>query len=254
MKLPLLLPLLLTLPSIVAKPHRNSTLTTSQCRQLTHLQAITALSNNATALAQATRNNTAKASTIQAQASAAASTLATLETNTTLTSLCDQLSASEAAISSCRRLSKLERITALAANATTATDKLKAKAADQAQELAVLQGNATLTTLCAGLKTKENCEEMARLQRVVEKAANATEGKNSTRSQDRVGRVQAKLDQLAGNATLVAACAELGVDGTNSAQAAAAPSESPSGGPALFWPTGSMVALLTVLMSAVLVL
>ena len=213
MKSPLLLPLLLTLPFTLAKSHSNSTSTVSLCHQLAHLQAVTALSDNATALAQATRNNTAKASSIRAQASAAASTLATLETNTTLTSLCDELSASEAAISSCRQLSKLEKLAALAANATTATDKVKTKAADRAQELAALQGNATLTSFCAGLKTKETCEEMARLQRVVERAANVTEGKNSTRSRSKLERTQAKLDQLTGNATLVAACGELGVDG-----------------------------------------
>lgn len=230
MKLPLFL-LSLPLPLVLTQSpnstchdpeFHNSTIhhpssTASQCHHLSHLQALISLSSNATRLSAATHNDTASASAIQAAASAAASTLATLTANTTLTSLCAQLSASEADKASCRTLSRLEQIAAIA-NATTGaaaafSDAVKSEADAQAAELARLQANATLTALCAGLKTEEACGEMKRLERMVGSAVNESAAVGGERDgQAWVERAQARLDELKGNTTLVAACDALGVE------------------------------------------
>lgn len=206
-------PLLLCIPSAILAKSHNSTSTASQCHEIARLTALMDISSNATKLAKVSHNDTTIASAIQAKASAAASTLATLETNTTLTAVCDQLFASEASKASCHRLAALEKIAALAANATATSDALKSKASAEAATLAALQGNTTLTTFCAALKTEETCQDMARLQKVIDRAANATASGNSTRSQQKVDRAQAQLAELNGNATLVAACGALGVEG-----------------------------------------
>ncbi|KAH8907257.1 hypothetical protein BR93DRAFT_879081 [Coniochaeta sp. PMI_546] len=255
-----LLPLLLTLPSPIHAKSHNSTSTASQCHEIARLTALMDLSSNATKLAKASHNDTTKASAIQAKASAAASTLATLETNTTLTALCDQLFASEATKASCHRLAALEKIATLAANETAASDAVKSKASAQADTLAALQGNATLTTFCAALKTEETCKEMSRLQKVIDRAANATASGNSTRTQQKVDKAQAKLAELKGNTTLVNACGALGLEGkrwTNNAQASTPSSASASASSEAigrFWPASSAVAFMTVFMSAVLLL
>jgi transcriptional regulator of acetoin/glycerol metabolism len=206
MKLPIVLLLLLSTPQL-ALSKGNSTSSTSQCRELAALTALMDISSNATKLAMASHNSTEKAAAIQAKASAAASTLATLETNTTLVAICDQIFASEASKASCHRLARLERMAALAYNETTTSDALKSKASAQANALASLQSNGTLTTFCAALKTEENCKEMTHLQKVIDRAANATaEIGNSTRSERKVKMAEKKLAELKGNATLVGIC------------------------------------------------
>ncbi|OIW27230.1 hypothetical protein CONLIGDRAFT_633564, partial [Coniochaeta ligniaria NRRL 30616] len=207
--------LVLALPSLILAKGHNSTSTTSQCKEIARLTSLMDLASNATKLASATHDNSTKASAIQAKASAAATTLATLQTNTTLTALCDVVFASEATKASCQTMAKLEKEAAKAANAT-ASDKVKTKAAAQANELAALQGNATLTTFCAGLKTQETCQEMSQLQKTIARAANGTaSSKNSTKTQLKADKAQAKLAEMQANATLLAACSELGVEGKN---------------------------------------
>lgn len=213
--------------------------TVSQCHHLSHLQALTSLASNAIRIAAATHNNTAEASAIQASASAAASALATLTANSTFVALCDRVAASEAAKASCRALAGLEQLAAaLAAANNSATvagpagavagagapsdDAVRSGDAAAAAELARLRGNAPLTALCAALKTNESCAEMERLQRMVGQVANGTVattggeggrgGRDARKGKEWIERAQAKLDELKGNATLVAVCGAVGAE------------------------------------------
>ncbi|KAK0634650.1 hypothetical protein B0T17DRAFT_12712 [Bombardia bombarda] len=224
----------------------NGTSAKSACRQLAHLTELTSLAANQTRLDEVTKNNATRADTIKAKAATAATQLAALQANSTLLDTCNQVFAVSAMADSCDQIKELTKLQALVANQTaldekskgnaTRADSLKAKAAAGVTVLVELQANATLTQFCAVEQTKDDCGEMAKLQKQVDRAAaNATavdsskfKG-NSTRSAEKVQakaeEAQTKLAALKSNATLVAECAKLGDDSATGSSAS-----TPSGG------------------------
>ena len=185
----------------------------SQCRQLTRLTELTALANNTTALAEKSKGDDAPAQAIQAKAAEAAPKLAEMQADATLVAACVQFQAADSLDSSCHELRKLERLEALVANTTkqedktrgnaTRADAVRAEAEAGKARLAELQGNTTVTEHCAPRQLAEDCRDLSRLQRQVEKAA--TNG--TAEDGERMARRKEKLAALQGNSTLVAACA-----------------------------------------------
>ncbi|KAJ9149824.1 hypothetical protein NKR23_g4036 [Pleurostoma richardsiae] len=270
------LPVFLLATAGVAFGKGNSTSTKSQCKQVEKLTELVNLAANATRLDDKTDGNTTKASAIQAKASSAAATLQTLEANSTLMAACNQIFAVQDMEDSCSQMASLEKATALAANQTlldakfgndtAKADKLKAKAAAGATELATLQGNATLTQFCAALDDAETCDTMAKLQKQVDKAANATaldakfDG-NSTKVaafQAKASKAAAKLAVMTSNSTLVNLCAASGsgtqasTDSTTSGSASSSSSSAASGAEGISpWRLGPMISFLAVAMGAI---
>ena len=116
-------------------------------------------------------------------------------------------------------MARLEKMAKLVANSTALESKggdkaeeIKAKVAESAEELAAMQGNATLTGFCSVLTTKEDCRRMKRLERWVERGVNGTRFDGDARGkmgrfEGKMADAKAELEVLKGNATLVEACA-----------------------------------------------
>jgi hypothetical protein len=205
--------------------HANSTM--AQCREVAQLTHLVDLANNQTRLDKVAHSNATKEAALKAKAATAATKLATLQSNATLMATCNQVFAAEQMRASCARMAALERLARLVANATaldaatknnaTKAAALKAKAAAEAGTLSSLQGNATLTQFCSVEETKATCHAMARLQKTVAEAANATwlddhfKGNQTAiaKFKDRAAKEQTKLAALQSNSTLTSACSAL---------------------------------------------
>lgn len=205
----------------------GATSTKAQCRQVARLTELASLAANQTKLDEVSKGNATRADALKAKAADGAAQLATLQANSTLMAVCDQVFAAEAMEDACGRLQRMEKLAGVVANATaldlrtdgnaTKSDALKAKVAADADQLTALQSNATLTAFCAGLDTQDACRNLARLQKEVDLAANATAldtkfNGNATKVanfQAKAEKVQAKLAALQENTTLTDACASL---------------------------------------------
>lgn len=209
--------------SVIAKG--NSTSTKSQCKQVQKLTKIVNLAANSTRLDDKTDGNATKADAIKAKASEAATTLSTLQANTTLMAACSQIFAVEDMEDACSQMASLEKLTALVANATKLDNKfdgnatkiaaVQAKASAGADELATLSSNTTLTQFCAAKDLESTCSSMAKLQKEVDKASNATAlsekfNGNTTKvekAQAKASKAAEKLQAMSSNSTLVNLCA-----------------------------------------------
>ncbi|ORY10794.1 hypothetical protein BCR34DRAFT_588344 [Clohesyomyces aquaticus] len=135
----------------------------------------------------------------------------------------------------CRKMAKLESITALAANQTkldamvakgrlnaTEVEAIKAKAANATTELQTMQGNTTFVTECAVIgahqKVVGQCKAMKSLAKLSDLANNATamaalaskKQLNETQMaklQEKIGNATTKLKEMQANTTLTDLCA-----------------------------------------------
>ncbi|KAK0706622.1 hypothetical protein B0T26DRAFT_621578, partial [Lasiosphaeria miniovina] len=205
----------------------GATSTKAQCRQVARLTELASLAANQTRLDEVSKGNATRADALKAKATDGAAQLATLQANSTLMAVCDQVFAAEAMEDACGQLQRMEKLAAVTANATaldlrtdgnaTKANALKAKVTADADQLAALQGNATLTAFCAGLDTQDACRNLARLQKEVSLAANTTAldtkfNGNATKVADfqaKTEKAQAKLAALQANTTLTDACASI---------------------------------------------
>lgn len=162
----------------------NNTSTKSQCKQVAKITKLMDIAGNSTKLDKVTDGNATKASEIQAKASQMATKLTELQSNTTLMAACDQIFAVQDTEDACDKMQGLEKLQALVANQTaldektkgntTKADAIKAKAQEKAADLTAMQGNATLTSFCAGFQDKQSCKSMAKLTKEQEFAQNTT--------------------------------------------------------------------------------
>ena len=162
----------------------NNTSTKSQCKQVAKITKLMDIAGNSTKLDKVTDGNATKASEIQAKASQAATKLTELQSNTTLMAACDQIFAVQDTEDACEKMQGLEKLNALVANQTaldektkgntTKADAIKAKAQEKAADLTAMQGNASLTSFCAGFQDKQSCKAMAKLTKEQEFAQNTT--------------------------------------------------------------------------------
>lgn len=162
----------------------NNTSTKSQCKQMAKLTKLMDVANNQTKLDKITDGNTTKADAIKAKAQEKMADLTTLQSNTTLMAACTQIFAVQDTEDACEKMQGLEKLQALVANQTaldektegntTKADAIKAKAQEKAADLTAMQGNATLTSFCAGFQDKQSCKAMAKLAKAQEFAQNTT--------------------------------------------------------------------------------
>ncbi|KAF2249197.1 hypothetical protein BU26DRAFT_505266 [Trematosphaeria pertusa] len=179
----------------------------------------------------------------------------------------------------CRKMAKLEKLTALAANQTkldamvakgklnqTEVDAIKAKAANVTSELQTMQANTTLVSTClvvdAHQKVVGECKQMNKLTKLAALANNQTamdafmQKKNitdMTKLQAKIANATTKLKTLQSNTTLTNLCTQLdqqkgaASDGTAAASgtagSAAASTGSSSGASELTLQTMSYILL-----------
>ncbi|KAH8743394.1 hypothetical protein F5883DRAFT_477122 [Diaporthe sp. PMI_573] len=207
----------------------NNTSTKSQCKQVAKITKLMDIAGNSTKLDKVTDGNATKASEIQAKASQAATKLTELQSNTTLMAACDQIFAVQDTEDACEKMKGLEMLNALVANQTaldektkgntTKADAIKAKAQEKAADLTAMQGNATLTSFCAGFQDKQSCKAMAKLTKEQEFAQNTTAlNEKFNGDADKISKFQAKLSSkaekvnaLMSNQTLMDTCNSLGI-------------------------------------------
>lgn len=166
------------------KNNTDGTSTKSQCKQVSKLTKLMDIAGNSTKLDKVTKGNATKAADIQAKASQMATKLTDLQGNATLMTACNQIFAENDMEDACDKMQGLEKLNALVANQTaldektkgntTKADAIKAKAQEKAADLTAMQGNATLTSFCAGFSDKQSCKSMAKLAKEQEFAANTT--------------------------------------------------------------------------------
>ncbi|KAI1293170.1 hypothetical protein F5Y03DRAFT_334246 [Xylaria venustula] len=226
--------------AVSAKGHNNSKgngtstdITTAsvkkQCSALNEMTKLVDIVNNATLLAEFSKNNTAKAAALQSKAANLTSELQPLTSNTTLLGECAVISAHQDAIKSCEQMAAIEKIQAIAANDTKLQDKFdgnatkiaayKAKASDLAAKLTTSQANSTLTTFCSTENDKQTCQSIAKIQKEISKSSNTTwlnqkfDGNETkiAKEQAKATKLQTKLDALTGNSTLMDTCATLNI-------------------------------------------
>lgn len=179
--------LVLAMASVaIAKDGNNTdgTSTKSQCKQVSKLTKLMDIAGNSTKLDKVTKGNATKAADIQAKASQASTKLTELQGNATLMTACDQIFAVQDTEDACDKMQGLQKLNALIANQTaldektkgntTKADAIKAKAQEKAADLTAMEGNATLTSFCAGFNDKQSCKAMAKLAKEQEFAANTT--------------------------------------------------------------------------------
>lgn len=176
--------LVLAMASVAIAKDGNSTSTKSQCKQVSKLTKLMDLAGNSTKLDKVTKGNATKAADIQAKASQGATKLTELQSNATLMTACGQIFAVQDTEDACEKMKGLEKLNALVANQTaldaatkgntTKADAIKAKAQEKAADLTAMQGNATLTSFCAGFQDKQSCKSMAKLAKEQEFAKNTT--------------------------------------------------------------------------------
>lgn len=207
----------------------NNTSTKSQCKQVAKITKLMDIAGNSTKLDKVTDGNATKASEIQAKASEAATKLTELQSNTTLMAACTQIFAVQDTEDACDKMQGLEKLQALVANQTaldektkgntTKADLIKAKAQEKAADLTAMQGNATLTSFCAGFQDKQSCKAMAKLAKQQEFAQNTTAlNEKFNGDADKISKFQAKLSSkaekvnaLMSNQTLMDTCNSLGI-------------------------------------------
>lgn len=209
--------------------NKNHESTEFKCLEIHDLTKLVNLANNATRLNRTTHGDATKAAAIKAEASKAASTLAGLKSNSTLVASCDKIFAHEEMVEQCARMHSFERLEALAANATRLDNKfhgdaakisaVKAEATADASKLSKLSGNATLTQFCAARRDHQRCLTLERLQKEVDRAANATHAggahKTGKAHAEASSSAAAKLNQLKSNTTLVNYCNSQSKSGSN---------------------------------------
>lgn len=176
--------LVLAMAGVAVAKGGNNTSTKSQCNQVQKLTKLMDVANNQTKLDKITDGNTTKADAIKAKAQEKMADLTTLQGNTTLMAACDQIFAVQDTEDACEKMKGLEQLQALVANQTaldaktkgntTKADAIKAKATEKAADLTAMQGNATLTSFCAGFQDKQSCKSMAKLAKEQEFAQNTT--------------------------------------------------------------------------------
>ncbi|KAG6357784.1 hypothetical protein INS49_013663 [Diaporthe citri] len=224
--------LVLAMASVaIAKDGNNTdgTSTKSQCKQVSQLTKFMDIAGNSTKLDKITNGNATKAADIQAKASQASTKLTELQSNATLMTACDQIFAVQDTEDACEKMQGLQKLNALIANQTaldektkgntTKADAIKAKAQEKAADLTAMEGNATLTSFCAGFNDKQSCKAMARLAKVQEFAANTTAlNEKFNGDADKISKFQAKLSSkaekvnaLMSNSTLMDTCNSLGI-------------------------------------------
>lgn len=203
--------------------------TESQCKQVSKITKLMEIAGNSTELDQLTRGNATRASDIQAKASEAATKLTELKSNATLMAACDQILAVEDTEDDCKKMQRIEKLQALVANQTaldektkgntTMADMIKAKAQEKAADLTAMQGNATLTSFCAGFQDKQSCKAVAKLAKQQKLAENTTAlNEKFEGDADKIAKFQAKLSSKAekvnammSNQTLMDTCNSLGI-------------------------------------------
>lgn len=164
----------------------KSTSTKALCNEMENLQSLMKLASNTTKLDAETKNNETKIATIQAKASAAASTLSTMESNTTLVSTC-------ATMSACSKMEDLQETIALAANTTKLDKKFKnnatkiadfqAKAATAQTKLDTMTSNTTLVSDCSDLAAEKESKKASDSNSASASAsASATTASSSSKS------------------------------------------------------------------------
>lgn len=176
--------LVIAMAGVAVAKDGNSTSTKSQCKQVAKLTKLMDVANNQTKLDKITDGNTTKADAIKAKAQEKMADLTTLQGNTTLMAACDQIFAVQDTEDACDKMQGLEKLQALVANQTaldektkgntTKADAIKAKATEKMADLTAMQGNATLTSFCAGFQDKQSCKAMAKLAKEQEFAQNTT--------------------------------------------------------------------------------
>ncbi|KAF3020662.1 hypothetical protein E8E14_012842 [Neopestalotiopsis sp. 37M] len=229
--------------AVTAKGHKNGTASVkSQCAQVAKLTSQAELATNDTRLADKFDNNQTAIDAFKAKVADKQTQLTTLSANSTLMESCAVIAAHEDAVDSCDKIASWEKNIATAANDTKLTNKFdgnttkvdafKAKASDQATKLAAMTSNTTLTDFCAAQSTLSDCKTMSKLQKEVAFASNATalsakfDG-NQTKIDKytaKAAKVQAKLDALMSNDTLMSTCSSLtqaSTDGTTTSENAA---------------------------------
>lgn len=187
----------------------------------------------------------------------------------------------------CKKLSKLEKITQLAANqthlddlitkgklTTEEVDALKAKAANSTTELATMTSNATLVSECAAVNARKRvqrqCKTMAKLAKLTSIANNQTaidalaadKSLNSTqveKLQEKIANAVAKLQTMQSNTTLTDLCAQMkqqkgsAEDGDGSQEGTQAPATaSTSAGTKMVAQTAPLIAGAAVLFAVLL--
>jgi hypothetical protein len=158
--------------------------TKSQCRQVEKMTKLVELAANTTKLDKVTDGNATKAQEIQAKAAQAQPKLTTLQSNATLMTACNQMFAVQAEERMCGKMMGLEKLQALVMNQTaldaktkgntTKADMIKSMAQAKMADLTAMQGNATLTGFCAGVKDKQDCKMMAKVAKEQMFATNTT--------------------------------------------------------------------------------
>ncbi|KAH8647160.1 hypothetical protein BX600DRAFT_443377 [Xylariales sp. PMI_506] len=222
---------------------KNSTSVKSQCSEVAKLTKVIDTASNDTKLATKFDNNQTLIDAYKTKAADDQTKLTTLTANATLMADCAVISAHEAAVDSCSKIAKYESEVALAANTTKLSSKLdgnatkiaayQAKAATAATKLASLSSNTTLTAVCANIATVAQCDTMSKLQKEIAKANTTltarksnSKAANATASAEKVAKLQAKLDALTTNTTLVDTCNSLTEASTTSNAAASTSSDS----------------------------
>lgn len=207
----------------------NNNSTKSQCKQVSKITKLMDIAGNSTKLDKITDGNTTKADQIKAKATEMAPKLTELQSNTTLMAACTQIFAVQDTEDACEKMQGIEKLQALVANQTaldektkgntTKADLIKAKAQEKAADLTAMQGNATLTSFCAGLQDKQSCKAMAKLAKQQELAQNTTAlNEKFNGDADKISKFQAKLSSkaekvnaLMSNQTLMDTCNSLGI-------------------------------------------
>ncbi|KAI0139240.1 hypothetical protein BJ166DRAFT_125195 [Pestalotiopsis sp. NC0098] len=236
--------------AVTAKGNKNGTTSVkSQCAQVAKLTSQVELATNDTRLADKFDNNQTAIDAFKAKAADKQTQLDTLSSNSTLMSSCSVIAAHEDAVDSCEKIASWEKNIAAAANDTKLTNKFdgnatkvaafQAKASDQATKLAALTSNTTLTDFCSTQSTLSDCKTMAKLQKEMALANNATalsakfDGNQTKidKATAKAAKLQTKLDALMSNSTLMSTCSSLtqaSTDGTTTSENAASSSTAAS--------------------------
>ncbi|KAL2063898.1 hypothetical protein VTL71DRAFT_4392 [Oculimacula yallundae] len=227
----------------------------AQCNKIRKLERMIQTAANATLLQRVTHNDTAKMEAFQAKAKTAATELPTLTSNTTLVANCAIRNAARQLQNGCFETAELQAFIAFAGNATAVAQKsrnnteraakIQAKLPKATAELQTLMSNATLQAACPAIFQKEECKDMLRTERFIQRASNQTVIDNATkgnstkadRIKKEVAQAQTQLDALKGNATFMAACAALGMSTGSKARGVDSAAQT-SGTPAPKAPSG----------------
>ncbi|KAL8380875.1 hypothetical protein RB595_005256 [Gaeumannomyces hyphopodioides] len=200
----------------------------AKCRQMARLERLEKLAGDDNKLNQRFKNNSTKVADFKKKVNDNKTKLADLKKDTNLVNACTQKKAVRQSTFDCYRMVGMQRFEKMVNNQTTLdrvtknnktrADALKKKVNDSKDKLNKLQSNSTLTQLCAGVQTKNQCGRMNRLTKKVERDQKVVNDqaaldnrfkKDATRInlfKARAARDQQKLNEMKGNQTLTAAC------------------------------------------------